>query len=556
MINAVGGSGTADDLVINAGNVADEIRLGGLTAFSGVVTLTVNAGLDNDTVVGSAIGDVINGQNGNDSLLGGDGNDRLLGGFGDDLFIAGAGDVVIEAVGQGRDTVSAATTWVLGLQIEDLVLTGSSAINGTGSALGNRIIGNDAVNVLNGGAGNDTLDGGLGIDRLFGGGDDDLFIVGTGDLVFEFANLGNDTVQSSINWTLAANLEVLRLTGAVGLVGTGNALGNLLVGGDGADTLNGGAGADTFDGGAGIDRLVGGANDDTYILGDTPDVVVEGLNQGIDTILTTRAALVLAANVENATATNAIAHNFTGNALGNVLTGNTGVDLLNGGVGDDTLDGRDGFDQLLGSLGDDIFIVTAGDLVFEGANQGTDTVFVTTGTNATLALNVENLVLAGPSLVNGTGNTLANSIVGNDRGNLLQGVAGDDVIDGGLGNDILIGGLNGDTLTGGGGSDQFRYTSVNDSVIADRDLILDFTFSVALGVDRVDLRLIDANSLVAGDQAFVYVGAFTGVAGQLTTLAIGPGVFRVLGDTNGNGSAEFVLDIASATAPTGGWFLL
>lgn len=164
-------------------------------------------------------------------------------------YVVGTGDTVIEAAGAGADTVSSSITWTLGSNLENLTLTGSSAINGSGNALGNVMTGNSAANVLTGGAGNDT------------------YVVGTSDTVTEAANAGSDTVQSSITWTLGANLENLTLTGSSTVNGTGNTLGNVLTGNAANNTLTGNAGNDTLDGGAGTDTLAGGTGNDGYVLG-------------------------------------------------------------------------------------------------------------------------------------------------------------------------------------------------------------------------------------------------------------------------------------------------
>ena len=82
--------------------------------------------------------------------------------------------------------------------------------------------------------------------RMAGGAGNDTYVVdNVGDIVVEKAGEGTDLVQSSVTFTLAANVENLTLTGGANINGTGNALGNFLVGNTGNNTLNGGAGADT-----------------------------------------------------------------------------------------------------------------------------------------------------------------------------------------------------------------------------------------------------------------------------------------------------------------------
>ncbi|MFN9113651.1 MAG: calcium-binding protein, partial [Bacteroidota bacterium] len=130
-----------------------------LTGGSG--TDTLNGGAGNDTLVGGA---------GSDTLNGGAGTDTMQGGAGDDVYVVDATtDVVTEAVGEGTDRVEASVTFTLGANVENLTLTGTTAINGTGNALGNVLTGNSGNNVLTGGDGDDVLNGGLGADTLTGG---------------------------------------------------------------------------------------------------------------------------------------------------------------------------------------------------------------------------------------------------------------------------------------------------------------------------------------------------------------------------------------------------
>ena len=190
------------DLVVSVQNLT-------LNGTSGVDTL--NGGAGNDTLSGLAGNDTLNGGAGNDTLNGGTGNDTMVGGTGDDTYVVdSASDVVTEAANEGTDLVQSSVTYTLAANVENLTLTGTTAINGTGNALNNVLTGNSAVNTLTGGAGNDTLNGGAGNDTMVGGtGDDTYFVNSASDVVTEAANEGVDTVNSSVTLTLGNNVENL-----------------------------------------------------------------------------------------------------------------------------------------------------------------------------------------------------------------------------------------------------------------------------------------------------------------------------------------------------------
>lgn len=125
--------------------------------------------------------DIVNGGNGNDIIDGGRGSDRLFGGPGDDTYILDSRrDVVIEAPGEGIDTVKSNSNHTLIANVENLILTGTANTRGTGNDLDNSITGNSGNNSLKGLEGNDSLLGGAGNDTLLGGADDDLLDGGEG----------------------------------------------------------------------------------------------------------------------------------------------------------------------------------------------------------------------------------------------------------------------------------------------------------------------------------------------------------------------------------------
>jgi Ca2+-binding RTX toxin-like protein len=388
----------------------------------------LNGTAQGDRLLGLAGNDQLNGYEGADHLDGGAGADTMRGGSGDDTYVVdSSSDTITESSGQGSDTVSSSLTWTLGANLENLVLTGTDAINATGNTLANVLTGNAANNALNGGAGADTLIGGAGNDAYT--------VDNAGDVVTELAGEGTDTVSSSVTYTLAAQVENLTLTGNSAIHATGNALDNVLSGNSGNNTLTGGAGNDTLNGGAGTDTMRGGTGDDTYVVNVSTDVVTELANEGIDTVQSS-VTLTLGNHVENLTLTGSSAINGTGNTLDNLLTGNSANNTLTGNAGNDTLDGGAGTDTMRGGAGNDIYVVErSADVVTENANAGTDT--VRSSVTWTLGSNLENLTLTGMSAINGTGNALNNTLTGNAAANTLAGAAGNDSYAGGGGNDTL-----------------------------------------------------------------------------------------------------------------------
>ncbi len=168
----------------------------GLDTLSKIENLIGSAFSDNLT--GNTANNVLVGNAGNDTIAGWSGADTMLGGTGNDIYLVeNAGDIVFEKASEGVDTVSSRLTYTLPANTENLILTDSSAVNGTGNTLNNAITGNNAANQLNGGAGNDTLNGGLGSNRLTGGVGNDFFKFTTKghiDTIFDF-NVANDTIQ-------------------------------------------------------------------------------------------------------------------------------------------------------------------------------------------------------------------------------------------------------------------------------------------------------------------------------------------------------------------------
>ena len=256
------------------------------TYFDVVWATEVEGTTESDTLTGTAYAEAMFGYAGNDRLDGRGGADFMYGGTGDDAYTVDHGDdQAIELAGEGADSVSATVSYTLGDNVENLSLTGTGAIDGTGNVAGNSISGNNQNNRLWGMDGDDVLEGGYGDDQLFGGNGNDQLDGGWGrdvldggqgndiyilnsldDVVVELEEGGIDLVKSSAtSHALANNVENLLITN--GGEGTGNSLGNTMTGDGLANRLFGMAGDDILDGKGGQDELYGGVGSDTYILG-------------------------------------------------------------------------------------------------------------------------------------------------------------------------------------------------------------------------------------------------------------------------------------------------
>jgi Ca2+-binding RTX toxin-like protein len=328
---------------------------------------------------------------------------------------------------------------------------------------------------------------------MAGGVGSDIYeVTDLGDVVSELAGAGSDTVWTSLaSYTLGANVENLYFGGSGNFAGTGNALDNWVVGGAGNDVLVGVAGNDVIIGGAGADTMVGGDDSDIYEVTDLGDVVSELAGAGSDTVWTSLASYTLGADVENLFFGGSGNFVGSGNALDNTIVGGAGNDALIGGAGNDVIIGRAGADTMDGGVGNDIYEVTdLGDVVSELAGAGIDTVW-TSLASYTLGADVENLFFGGSGNFAGSGNALANTIVG------------------GAGNDVLIGGGGNDVMSGVVGNDTFVFAAAGFG----NDAILSFGANPAAGQDLLNITALGitsvtfaANVSIAADGADTVVG--------------------------------------------------
>lgn len=461
------------------------------------LTGTALAGTGNaysNVITGNALANVLIGGDGDDTLIGGAGADTMTGGAGADHFVVDALDKVTDA--GVEDTVCSTVTYTLMAGCGTLELMGMASVNGTGNALANTLVGNTAANRLSGGAGDDT------------------YIAGLGDTHTELSNGGRDTVVSDISWTLATNIEILRLTGAAHINGTGNVLANTITGNDGDNTLNGGTGADT---------MAGGLGNDTYIVDNAGDLVTEQDGEGIDTVYS-KITVTLAAHVDNLVLTGAV--HGTGNDLDNTITGNTGTNTLDGGVG---------ADHLLGGAGNDAYIIDIADTITEDAGKGTDSVFA--GFDYVLGLNLENLILSGTANINATGNAAINALTGNSGANTLDGQGGADKMYGGLGDDIYIVDNTGDAITENANSGNDTVKSSATHTLKSNVENLELTGNAAVnGTGNA------GNNAITGNSA---ANTLNGSGGD-DTLTGGGGNDKLTGGT-GADTFKFTADSANST---------
>lgn len=371
------------------GNVYNALMFNGNTAS---LIENVIGGSGNDTLVGNELSNTLNGWSGADTMSG-------LGG--DDYYVVdNVGDVVVEAAGQGMDTVlSFLFEYNLTANVEALALQGSAVIGR----------GNNLNNYLYGTSGSNHLDGGIGADYMAGGaGDDYYYVDNAGDFVFENSSEGIDWVYTiTFEYNMTANVEGLQLLGGA-TIGRGNVSNNFITGTSSTNYI---------DGGAGVDYMYGYGGDDYYWIDNAGDMVVEAVNDGVDLIYSGIYEYNLPINVEVLV--------LSGGAV--VGRGNAGNNYLFGNDGSNYLDGSAGADYMAGSGGDDYYWVdNLGDVVVEAAGGGTDTIFSSV-LGYVLPANVENLVYIG-----------SGSASGNVSDNRMVSLIGDAEFTGGDGMDTFV----------------------------------------------------------------------------------------------------------------------
>ncbi|NER79697.1 MAG: hypothetical protein F6K42_08960 [Leptolyngbya sp. SIO1D8] len=248
------GSPWGDEVVEYAGQGIDTVYLvgsntGGYVLDDNVENLTLLDSVDRG--YGNSLDNTIRGNSASNDINGSLGNDTMMGGAGNDIYqVDSLGDQVIEASGQGTDTVySSVRDYILTDNVENLTLLGS-VYSGYGNNLDNTIKGNNTSNYINPGSGDDIMIG--------YGGNDIYRVDSLGDQVIEESGEGTtDLVYSSVSgYTLDSNVEKLTLLASI-YSGYGNNLDNTIRGNNANNLIEGRKGSDTMVGDGGNDTLIG-----------------------------------------------------------------------------------------------------------------------------------------------------------------------------------------------------------------------------------------------------------------------------------------------------------
>ncbi len=512
----------------------DRAMLADETNWSGDDTFDINlpTSLSQSWVISSGDGsDTITASGGNSYLT-------LAGGSGDDTYIVNnASYTILENFGYGTDTIRSTVTYSLESidNLENLTLTGTGKIDGTGNALDNIITGNSSANTLNGadgndtingGAQNDTLNGGLGINDLRGDAGNDTFIVDYTSFTDGDTGIYNTITDSAgIDRLVATFGEIDPSNGAYGESDTntyvnvrrtgvnGNDLSVGIRNGTGLDGLYDWWGKTTVQGqysfgssyaniidsfslsiagenysanlalaAGSTQTLLNGTKSADFLMGFGGSSVING-NAGNDYLLGSRFDTpeeLTVYNIRSPLTVDGIAVSVTtANVKDLSDLGYIVGDRIFGGAGNDYLNGYLGNDYLDGGAGADLMIGWEGNDTYVVDNLGDTIQEAYTGGSFSDA-GGEDLVMATISYTLGdyfenltlVGKTNING-TGNSLDNIIIGNTGSNILIGGQGSDTLIGGLGKDTLTGGSGSDVFIFNTVPNTK-TNLDTITDF----------------------------------------------------------------------------------
>jgi trimeric autotransporter adhesin len=596
----VGGTGASVEFVING--TSDPIQLQsspGSDTISASANYSLPTNINTLLLTGTAaLKGIAN--NGSDTLWSNSGLDTLVGSTGNDTFVINnSADVVTDTSTTASNTIQTGFNYTLPPDVNNLLLTGTSALKGTANGGADTLTSNTGLDTLVASTGNDTfvinnsadvvtdtsttasntiqtgfsyslptdinslvltgtaaltgtansstdtLTSNAGIDTLIGGSGNDNFVINNAsDVVTDTSTTASNTISSAVNYTLPTNVNALVFMGTSALMGTANSGNDSLTANSGADTLVAGSGTDTLiSGTSGADNLVGGSGSDTFLVNNTADIITDSSSTATNTV-DSSVSYTLPTNVSALVLVGTSALKGTANSGNDSMTANIGNDTLVAGSGTDTLvAGTTGTDSLVGGSGNDTFVVNnTADIVTDTSPTATNTVLSVVA--YTLPTNVNTLTFTGTSALKGTANS------GNDS---LTANSGADTLVAGSGVDTLTAGITGtDSLVGGSGNDTFFVNNVAD-IVSDTSTTAHNTISSTVAYTlptNVNALIFTGTSALKGtansgnDSLTANTGADTLVAGSgVDTLVAGTtGTDSLVG---GSGNDTFVVNNTS-----------
>ena len=513
---------------------------GALRLFGGDGADTILGGTGNDTL-GSADGSFLSGFDTAASILddyraeidvitGGAGDDQIGAGYGDDVDGGEGSDTLFLSLGGSPTGLTVSTEGLTGSGVTFIGTTRVTGVERLGTLRLTNY--NDIVNVTTqdtlvtvlGGAGDDTFFSNRSSVAMYGEAGNDRFVSGpAGDIID-----GGDGVDT-VDYLNATAAMTVRLASGVGGGGdqltaienvTGSGFADSLAGDASANRLEGGAGNDTLIGGGGVDTLAGGAGDDTLQVDAVGTIIVEGANEGNDTVIVSALAgsylLNSGAAVETlSAASGSVAINIGGNEFSQVINGNDGANILSSG-------GGGGVDTMNGGLGDDIYrVFSTGDVIND--TGGFDTVYAS-GTSYFLysSAAVEYLSTSEQAGTQGF------YMVGNGASQLIVGNWGDNTLNGRGGDGVALP----DTLIGLYGNDTYGVFSQGDVVREIAGQGNDVVFASASYQLRAgtEIEVLSAVNQSAGDVG----SAYTLRGNEFGQIVAGNNAVNVLDGRDGN----------------------
>ncbi|MGH1454785.1 MAG: Ig-like domain-containing protein [Paracoccaceae bacterium] len=527
---------------------------------------TVDGGIGDDLLYGGEGDDSVSGGEGNDEIFGNEGNDTIDGGEGDDFINARAGEAINDhetfvgvpfegAPGNANDL-----DLVYGGAGNDTILTGDDADTVYGGDGDDSIDSGIDDDEVYGGAGNDYIDANLGADYVDGGDGDDTIIAGIdafSDYVGDDPNLPSGFLIDPATGLPALSDPNTEDGKDTVIGGAGN---DYIVTGDDADYIEGGADNDTIHAGIDDDYVDGGTGDDSIIGGHGSDTIYG--QDGDDWINAGDSTLLWGQEDDSTDPVPENGRDFVDGGAGNdtiygeddddTLLGGTGNDLIDGGLDDDSIEGGEGDDTLLGGDGNDTVLGGLGNDSIDGGRNA-DLLDGGEGDDTLIGGNGEDTLLGGDGndlLDGGTGGDVMD---GGDGDDTILGSSGRDTIDGGEGNDSITSGLGEDLVHGGAGDDTIEAGAENDTIYGDEgnDLLTGFN-----GADEI-YGGDDRDTIIGGTAGDVIDGGSGGddfdtldlrgsapSDGSLNITVTGP-------DSNGNGVDGFVTYYDAAGNETG-----